>query len=69
MKKTFSVNGMKCDNCKAKVEGALMAVDGIKNAVVSLSDKNVTVEYDETRVNAEQMKNAVDNSGHFEMIV
>lgn len=67
MKKTFTVNGMKCMHCKANVEGALKGLNGVNDAVVSLEDKNVTVEYDEACVNEAQMKDAVDNLGRFEM--
>ena len=69
MKKTITVNGMKCMHCKANVEGVLKGLDGVNDAVVSLEDKNVTVDYDETRVSETQMKDAVDNLGRFEMIL
>lgn len=69
MKKTITVNGMKCMHCKANVEGALKGLYGVNDAVVSLEDKNVTVDYDETRVSETQMKDAIDNLGRFEMIL
>lgn len=69
MKKTITVNGMKCMHCKANVEGALKGLDGVNDAEVSLENKNVTVDYDENRVNEAQMKEAVDNLGHFEMVL
>ena len=49
MKKVITVNGMRCEHCKAKVEGALKAIDGVNAAEVSLADHNVTVDYDEAR--------------------
>lgn len=67
MKKVFTVNGMKCPHCKANVENALNGLDGVSSAEVSLADHNVTVDYDESKVNADQMKEAVDNAGHYEM--
>ena len=69
MKKTITVNGRKCEHCKAKVEGALKAIDGVHAAEVSLADHNVAVDYDETKVQPEAMKEAVDNAGHFEMVL
>lgn len=69
MKKKITVNGMKCEHCKAKVEGALKAIDGVHAAEVSLADHNVAVDYDETKVQPEAMKEAVDNAGHFEMVL
>lgn len=66
-KKTFNVTGMKCVNCKANVEKAINGLAGVNEAVVSLEDANVTVDYDETTVTPEMMKNAVDDLGRFEM--
>lgn len=43
MKKTINVNGMNCGHCKASVEKALMAIDGISSAVADLDAKNATV--------------------------
>ena len=68
MKKTFTVNGMKCPHCQAKVENALNALDGVSRANVSLADHNVTVDYDESKVSEAQMKEAVDNAGHYEFL-
>ena len=65
--KQFNVSGMKCVNCKANVERALNALEGVDEAVVSLEDANVTVCYDETVVTPQAMKYAVDDLGRFEM--
>jgi copper chaperone len=69
IKRIFQVSGMKCVNCKAKVEGAIKALDGVADAVVSLEDANVTVDYDESQVTPQDMKDAVDDLGRFEMIL
>ena len=66
-KKTFTVTGMKCANCKANVEKTLNALTGVDSAVVSLDDANVTVDYDEAVVSPQAMKDAVDDLGRFEM--
>ena len=65
--KQFNVSGMKCVNCKANVERALNALEGVDEADVSLEDANVTVTYDEAVVTPQAMKNAVDDLGRFEM--
>ncbi|MBR0023507.1 MAG: heavy-metal-associated domain-containing protein [Muribaculaceae bacterium] len=64
---TFSISGMKCVNCKAKVEAALNDLNGVDSAVASLEDANVTVIYDDTQVTPAAMKEAVDDLGRFEM--
>lgn len=68
-KNVFSVSGMKCGHCKLNVENALKAVKGVQNAEVSLENANVTVEYDENVATSAQLKDAVDNSGRYEMTV
>ncbi len=67
--KTFTVTGMKCVHCKAKVEDALNSLKGVDSALVNLDDANVTVKYDETQVVPQDMKEAVDDLGRFEMIL
>ena len=64
---TFSISGMKCVNCKAKVEAALNDLNGVDSAVASLEDANVTIIYDDTQVTPAAMKEAVDDLGRFEM--
>ena len=66
---TFTVTGMKCVNCKAKVENSLKELAGVASAVVSLEDANVTVSYDESQVSPMVMKDAVDDLGRFEMTI
>ena len=39
MKKILKVEGMTCGHCKAAVEKALKAVDGVEDAVVSLEER------------------------------
>ena len=40
---TVSVEGMMCNNCKAHVEKALLALKGVKSAEASIENKNVVV--------------------------
>lgn len=47
----------------------MKAVKGVQNAEVSLENANVTVEYDEHVATPAQLKDAVDNSGRYEMTV
>ncbi len=65
-KKTFAVTGMKCVSCKANVERAIKALPGVVEAVVSLEDACVAVDYDEAQVTPQDMKDAVDDLGRFE---
>ncbi|MBO4722499.1 MAG: heavy-metal-associated domain-containing protein [Muribaculaceae bacterium] len=68
-KNTFTVTGMRCVNCKANVERAIKALPGVVEAVVSLEDACVVVEYDEAQVTPQDMKDAVEDLGRFEMTI
>ncbi len=63
-KKTFSVEGMGCVKCKAKVEKALNALDGVNNATANLEQKNVSLEFDPSKVSPSQIKSTVDELGY-----
>lgn len=68
MKKIFKVSGMKCCHCAANVENSLKALCGVNNAVASLADNTVTVDFDESIVNAEDFKHAVESAGHYDLL-
>ena len=59
----FSVEGMMCNNCKAHVEKALLAVKGVKSAEASLENKNVVVAVKDS-VSEETLKKAVTDAGY-----
>ena len=54
---------MMCNNCKAHVEKALIALKGVKSAVASVEEKNVTVIVKES-VSVETLKAAVIAAGY-----
>ena len=54
MKKTFKVNGMMCEHCKANVEKALSSIPNITEINIDLESKNVTVS-SESEINNEKI--------------
>lgn len=44
MEKLMIVEGMTCGHCSARVEKALMALDGVSKASVNLDTKEVRIE-------------------------
>jgi copper chaperone CopZ len=42
MTKTISVDGMMCNHCKAHVETALKAVNGVTDAIADVENKTAT---------------------------
>ncbi|RNA69472.1 copper chaperone CopZ [Alteribacter keqinensis] len=63
-KETILVEGMTCNHCKSAVEGALTNMSGVHAAEVNLKEKNVTVEYDDSTVTIEAMKEEIDDQGY-----
>ena len=62
MEKKMVVEGMKCIHCKASVEKALKAVEGVSGAEVDLESKTATVFLDKDVENSILME-AVRNKG------
>lgn len=60
----INVEGMSCGHCVSAVEGALSKLAGVANAKVSLSEHNVTVDFDENQVSVEAMKEAIEDQGY-----
>lgn len=62
-KAVVKVDGMMCAHCKAHVEEALNALDGVKSAVVDLDKKQAVVEYT-GNLDKETVKKAIDDAGY-----
>ena len=60
----IKVTGMTCDGCTSKIAHALKAVTGVHDVVVSLSDGEAAVRYDEHLTSPEQMNSAVKGAGY-----
>ena len=60
----LKVTGMTCGGCTSNVTEALKAVSGVNDVKVSLSAGEATVQYDERKTSAEQLKLAVKGAGY-----
>lgn len=63
MTKTFKVEGMMCVHCKAHVEKALAAIEGVESAVADLEAKTATVTLT-ADVADEVLKKAIADAGY-----
>ena len=63
MKKTIVIEGMMCEHCKARVEAALAAVEGVKDVKVELKKKTATVT-SENEISGETLSSAVTAAGY-----
>ncbi|KJE25755.1 copper chaperone CopZ [Geobacillus sp. G4] len=61
---TLQVQGMTCGHCKAAVTNALQALDGVNRVEVHLQEGTVDVDYDETKVSVEKLKEAIEEQGY-----
>lgn len=60
----LNVKGMSCGHCKMAVTNALEELDGVKSVEVSVEKGKADVEYDDSKVSIEQMKEAVEEQGY-----
>lgn len=60
----IQVEGMSCQHCKNSVESALSNLNGVQSAEVNLEENNVRVEFDDSKVNITQMKDAIEDQGY-----
>lgn len=58
----LKVEGMSCNHCVISIEGALKEI-GSKGKVHLASD-TVTIEYDEKKLNLDQIKEAIEEQGY-----
>lgn len=59
MKSEIKVNGMMCAHCEARVNKAVLALDGVKSCQASAANGSVNVEYDESKVSIQAIKDAI----------
>lgn len=60
----FRVTGMTCAACQANVEKATRKLNGVEKAEVNLLAEQLTVDFDDTKLTAEDIINAVNNIGY-----
>ncbi|MCC9115549.1 copper chaperone CopZ [Staphylococcus capitis] len=60
----IQVEGMSCQHCKNSVESALSNLNGVQSAEVNLEENNVRVEFDDSKVNITQVKDAIEDQGY-----
>jgi len=64
MKETYQVKGMTCSACSAAVERKVSKIKGVNSVNVSLLLNNMTVDYDEDKVQGEEISAAVEKAGY-----
>ncbi len=61
---TLPVTGMTCASCVARIEGALVGVQGVTSATVNLASERANVEYDPQKTGIPDLVRAVKDEGY-----
>ncbi len=64
MKQKFTVTGMTCAACSARVEKVTQTLDGVQEASVNLLGGSMVVEFDENQTDAAKIIRAVEAAGY-----
>ncbi|EMF0395116.1 copper chaperone CopZ [Enterococcus sp. AZ078] len=64
MKQEFSVKGMSCNHCVARIEEAVGRISGVKKVKVQLKKEKAVVKFDETNVQATEICQAINELGY-----
>ena len=59
----LKIEGMHCAGCSTRLEKVLNNLEGVETAKVSLEEKKATIKYDETKINIETIKEAIEDAG------
>ncbi len=59
----LKIEGMHCAGCSTRLEKVLNNLEGVEKAEVSLEEKQAIIKYDETKINIENIKEAIDDAG------
>lgn len=60
----LNVEGMSCGHCKAAVEKAVSALNGVSSVQVELAAKKVVITYNPDKVSEEAIKQAISDQGY-----
>lgn len=63
-KRTIPVLGMTCAGCAANVEKTVAKLDGVISSSVNFASSDLLVEYDDQKIDVEQIHQAVKNAGY-----
>lgn len=61
---TLPIKGMHCASCVMKIEKGLRACEGVTDAMVNIATEKATVTFDESKTDAEKIKQAVRETGY-----
>jgi copper chaperone len=60
----LEVPSVSCSHCKTAIEGAVGAVDGVRQVVVDVGEKSVTIDFDANQVSLDAIEAVVVEEGY-----
>ena len=63
-KKTVPIEGMHCASCAQAIDKSIKKLDGIESSNVSYATKEAVLEFDEQKVNMDDITKAVESAGY-----
>ena len=63
-KVTLNVEGMSCGHCVKAVETSVGSLNGVSSVKVDLDNKKVDVEFNQTDVSLDKIKETIDDQGY-----
>ena len=64
IKKSYRVTGMTCSACGKAAERAVKKIEGVSSQSVNMATEKIEIEYDSTKVNFEELSNAISKAGY-----
>lgn len=61
---TLTVPDISCAHCKATIEDAVAALDGVETVTVDIEPKSVQFVYDQQSVSLETIRAAIESAGY-----
>jgi len=61
---TLTIGNMQCQSCVRRIEGALMRLSGVTEALVDLAQHKASITFDSAITNEDQLKAAIEAEGY-----
>jgi len=61
---TFNIPSLSCSNCSGKIQEELKALEGVNNISADLKSQSVSIEFDPSIVQPQEIKNRIEAMGY-----
>lgn len=63
MKLIMKISGLHCDRCCNTIEDKISKIKGVTSSKINLEENEVTVNYDENKVEIDKIRNTIRKAG------